>query len=821
MDFASADTEPEALAPEPGGVGFRPIETDSLDLPPALLATRQALSDDVEHSVSPGGDARPAGWPIWLAAAVVAGLWALAPIAFALGYRSGLAPFGYEPFALAVFALMALGPAALVLFAAWLARQAQLLAHEARRERAAAEDLLAPTLIAAARAGDVTHIVREEISRAGAAADEARDTLIALRDSLAFETDKLTGATAQSVRTAGELASTLGRERAEMGALAQTLDTQAMRLSDTVTQQARMVAEATGLAETQIREAEIALGARAAELAAAAGEASGAARTAGEDLTRHIARLETAGTGVAEQILSLEAGLSGQRSALVALTQALKGDQAAFAAEAETHAVRLGGFIEEARAAAGEMSERATAGGEHLRQMMSDAAVQFRDLAETARAEREEFSQSTLQSLEAVSTAAAGQRAELESQARAAIDALARAAEETRDAAARHAAAAREQVDTLSEAAFGAGQKANQVFEARLEEARALIETSSRMVEDAGAATARKLADGAEAARAVMNDLSNMLVEIEHKTARLPDLAVDQAGRVRAAIADSLDELMDQARRTADQAQAIDAAFQDRVRRNFEMLSEAVRLMGAAAAPAAPVSREVLSPEAPALKARASHPSPALAEPAPTPVRRRSAGVDETQVPGAELADGIGLRNRIRFTPTATDREFSAVFEAASGVAAPVAPPPEDETPGERDPWTWKDLLASLDGGNEPGGGLEDQILSDLGDMGVDPVRLLPSGRVAECAVQLAGGAWEAARLAVRKAAPAATRRIGRRLQTDEAVKGRAELFTRAYTTLVDEAVARGDDEAVMGLLDTPGGKLFLLLDATAEATPS
>ncbi|WP_337188870.1 polar localization protein TipN [Phenylobacterium sp.] len=812
MDFASADTAPEALEPESGSVGFRPVDADSLDLPPALRATRQSLSYEVEQTAPAGNDAhlaRPAGWPIWLAAVAVAGLWASAPIAFALGYRSGLAPFGYEPFALAVFALMAVGPAAFVMFAAWLARQAQLLAHEARRERAAAEDLLAPTLIAAARAGDVTHMVRDEIARAGAAADEARDTLMALRDALAFETDKLTGATAQSVRTAGELASTLGRERAEMGALAQTLDAQATRLSDAVTQQARMVAEATGLAETQIREAETALGARAAELAAAAGEASGAARTAGEDLTRHIARLETAGTGVAEQILSLEAGLSGQRSALTALTQALKGDQAGFAAEAEAHAARLGGFIEDARTAAGEMSERAAAGGEHLRRMMSDAALQFRDLAETARAEREEFSQSTLQSLEAVSTAAARERAELESQARAAIDALAHAAEETREAAARHAAAAREQVDTLSEAAFGAGQKANQVFEARLEEARALIEASSRMVEEAGAATARKLADGAVAARAAMNDLSAMLVEIEHKTASLPDIAVDQAGRVRAAIADSLDELMDQARRTADQAQAIDAAFQERVRRNFEMLSEAVRLMGAAAAPGG----------APTLSAGGGQPE-ASTEPAPTPPRRRMAQPAETQVLGADLADGLGLRNRIRFTPTATDREFSAVFEAASGGTAPAGPPPDGEESAERDPWSWKDLLASLDGEDDSEGGLESQILSDLGDMGVDPVRLLPSGRVAECAVQLADGAWEAAKATVRKAAPAATRRIGRRLQTDEAVKARADLFTRRYLALVDEAAARGGDQAVLGLLDTPGGKLFLLLEATSETLP-
>lgn len=53
-------------------------------------------------------------------------------------------------------------------------------------------------------------------------------------------------------------------------------------------------------------------------------------------------------------------------------------------------------------------------------------------------------------------------------------------------------------------------------------------------------------------------------------------------------MAEGMDELMVQAQRTAEEVQAIDAVFQDRVRHNFEMLSEAVKFMGvAAAAPAA------------------------------------------------------------------------------------------------------------------------------------------------------------------------------------------------------------------------------------------
>jgi hypothetical protein len=448
--------------------------------------------------------------------------------------------------------------------------------------------------------------------------------------------------------------------------------------------------------------------------------------------------------------------------------------------------------------------------------MMTDAALQFRDLSETAKAEREEFGQSTLHALEAVSGAAAEQRAQLEAQTRAAIDALSAAAEETRAAAARHAATAREQVDQLSEAAFSAGQKANQVFEARLEEARALIEQSSKMVEDAGAVTAGKLADGATAARATLDELAAMLAELEERAARLPASARGQAEQVRVALADGMDELMAQARRTAEEAQAIDAAFQDRVRRNFEMLSEAVRLMGVAAvAPPAPLA--VVASAAPAAhKAKADPPpAPVEGDEEVLELKTHAAPASAAEPPGAALADSIGLRGRIRLTPTATDREFSAVFEAAGGppAAQSAASDSEDEEGGET--WTWKDLLASLDGADGEGERLEDVLGAELARMGVDAEKLLPKPRIDEIAAAVQTGDIEGGREVVRKLAPAATRRIARRLFTDDEVKRRTEIYVRRYKTLIDDAIARDAEGFVLqSLLGAEAGRNFLLLDA-------
>jgi hypothetical protein len=788
------------------------------------------------ETAAPKGTQPPPAWPIYLVALAVSVLWAFAPIAYAVGYRKGVAPLTNDVFALAVFALLAIGPAVFVWGAAYMIRQGQKLAFEARRAKAMAEEMLSPALAAAARAGDVVQGVREEITRAGAAAEDAREGLLALRDALALESEKLTETTARSLRTAQDLAGALGRERSEMGDLAGTLDAQAAKVADSITRHARMVSDAAELADTQLREADAQLSARAADLAAAAHEAGDAARTAGEDLVRHIARLETAGVGVTEQVKAVETGLSDQRAALTTLASALRSDHETFANEAEAHSARLGEFITQARLSAVEMSDRAAKGGEALKTLMAEAAAQFRDLAETARAEREEFGQSTLHSLEAVSQAAAEQRRQLEAQTRAAISALAQAADETREAAAAHARTAREQVDQLSEAAFAAGQKANQVFEARLGEAKALVEQSARMVDEAGAATARKLDAGAAAARESLQELSAMLAEIEARAQRLPVSARAQAEEVRATVLQGMDELMNAAHRTADEAQAIDAAFQERVRRNFEMLSEAVRLMGTATA-AAPLSPLAPSPPIPAPPARpasgriSARTAIARPEPAPgaEPPRAEETApsvaasnpdleLDDIMEPapstgasdstGAEIADK--LRPRLKLTPTATDAEFTAVFEAAGG-------PPKAESADAEDgeAWTWKDLLASIDGAEAEGERLQDQLAAEFERMGIEPAKLLPKARIDEIAAAVQTGDAEGARQVVKRLAPAATRRISRRLAADGGVKRQALTFVRRYRTLIQDAQVRDPEGFLTAtMLGEEPGRIYLLLDA-------
>ncbi len=92
----------------------------ALGLPPSTLAdatpltaVRAEIGRETTSRKAKAADAGSGG-AIYATAAVVSALWALAPIAYAIGYRQNVAPLQNDPFALAVFALLAIGPAAMV-----------------------------------------------------------------------------------------------------------------------------------------------------------------------------------------------------------------------------------------------------------------------------------------------------------------------------------------------------------------------------------------------------------------------------------------------------------------------------------------------------------------------------------------------------------------------------------------------------------------------------------------------------------------------------------------------------------------------------------
>ncbi|HWA62077.1 MAG TPA: polar localization protein TipN, partial [Caulobacteraceae bacterium] len=164
---------------------------------------------------------------------------------------------------------------------------------------------------------------------------------------------------------------------------------------------------------------------------------------------------------------------------------------------------------------------------------------------------------------------------------------------------------------------------------------------------------------------------------------------------------------------------------------------------------------------------------------------------------------------------TATDDEFKAVFDQATGGApAPAAA----AQPAQDSGWTWKELLTSIDG--DAAGDDADEgraLFREVEGMGIDPTALLSRSRVEEIAAAIQTEDVAGAREVVRALAPAAVRRLSRRLISDAPFRARGQAFVQRYAGVIGEAMRRdrGGYQAA-ALLSSDAGRAYLLLDAAA-----
>lgn len=801
-DFAIAN--PATPSPEATTPAARPAELARSAPPREPAPTRRAVAEPRRSMPPPPPPIRANGAWTYLIAGVATILWAAAPFAFYAGQSRGVSALQSEPFTIAVLVLLALGPIALFWVLAFVLNQGVRLAAEARFARAQADDMIRPAAIAAHHAGGAAEMIRHEIEQAVSAAGQARHELITLREVLASETANLVEATAASARTAATLTQSVSEERRELSALSTVLEAQVEGVEEAITRQSQMVTQAADLVGAQIREAEARLAASTTELNTAAQEASGAAKVAGEDLNRQVQRLEAAGTVVTEQIQTVEDSLAEQRAALVKAAHELRAEQEDFGAAVETRQAQLSAVLGQVRGAATEISQSAEAGGEALRVLAENAADRFRGIGQAAADERELLNTEMLKSVGALSDAVRTEREALVSDAQASIASLNQTAAEAAQAAQAHTEAARLKVDQLSEASFSAGQQADAAFEARLAQARALIEQSANLVEEAGVRAGERLSGGLEAARATVERLETLLQEVDARTARLPADAQQHSAQVQAVVEQGVEQLLGAARRAADETQAIDSAFQERVRRNYEMLSEAVRLMGVVGG-AGPAARPLKTPRAPLPQAEPAPPP----EPAPAP----APPIAEAPPAPEPASDSVTLRPRLKLTPEAIDEDVFVSNEAATA-PEDIFSPPEPIEQG----LSWKEILTSVDAGAEADAAEAPSMIEEVGMLGIDPAALLPRSRIDEVSRVLQSGEQSDARDIVRQLAPAAMRRLSRHILTDPELQDRAGRFLKSFEGRLMGAITAPDARAaVADLLGSDEGRVFLLIDSAVS----
>ena len=761
----------------------------SADAPPAVLDETPPPAP-IAAPASRRAPAARAGGNAYMIAGLASALW-IGGVASWFAYEFGSGAVQLEPLRLAVYALIALAPAGLAIMLAHAVRQGASLASETRRARDMAEALVGPTALAAHQTGQVLTALRGDIDQAALAAERARNDMALLREALAQETVRLNEAAESAGRTARRLADQLGREREQMGALGVQLDSQATGVVDAVERQSRMVVDASDLAQTQLREAEAALAARAADLAAAANEAQDAARAAADDLARQTLRLETAGTGVAEQIQSVEEGLSQQRASLVTAAYALRTDQEDFSAQIESQRAQFTEQLSLTRSAAGELNQTSGDVSDALKAQVEAVTDQFRALVDLSQREADGFDHATKLALDRFEALAADARDLLVEETRRALSALKATADEQRAAAAAALEQAQIRADRLGESLFDAAQKADEAAEARIDGARKIVNQTADMVDLTGEKVIERLEGTLERMTAALAQVETVVAEMDDRASRLPEEAAARVNAVRASVESGLSALSAASRKAAEDTEALESGFQDRVRRNYEMLTEAVRVMG------------VVSGDTPASRRR----EPLLATPAPETPRYKPRPVEPKPELKPEAKErGFGLRGRLRLEPTGDEASTPARDEALDwNDLAGDQDQEAHEAPLELD----APVAAPVDAA-----ALSDRITAAIRRMGVDPNALLPRARIEEAARALAGQDPDRARQIVRRVAPAAVRSVSRRILADADLRADADAYVRAFGLEMQDHARRGDAHDVQARLATDEGRAFMLLDA-------
>ena len=211
----------------------------------------------------------------------------------------------------------------------------------------------------------------------------------------------------------------------------------------------------------------------------------------------------------------------------------------------------------------------------------------------------------------------------------------------------------------------------------RLAEAEKLTSKASQAADDAAESVRRRLEAVLASARAETQTVERQVEGMTERLDALPELARGRAQEAADALRRGLEGLNAAAMAAAEEAQEIDAAFQARIRQNYELLSDFMLRMGSVAG----------GRRAPEL---------GLNEvPSPLPRRTRGETVEDT-TPSADK-DEAPSKDEMH-------RPLTGIRGSADNS---VGFPERENSAARKDPgWRWKDLLSSMpedDDGN-PGG---------------------------------------------------------------------------------------------------------------------
>ncbi|WP_300532206.1 hypothetical protein [Maricaulis sp.] len=615
---------------------------------------------------------RSGAWLVWTGN-IFALLWIGAAGAFLVGYLGinsleSLTRFGFGQLTgLAVFALT---PALLFAMCGLLAREIVRNARNTDRVEAAISRLAQPAAHAGQQIRTLADAVSGEVERINDSMDSALARLAAMEEVINHHAETLEQSAGDAHERTETLLSGLRKERLRLGEVSESLDDKAALIAAAISDQSKMVAAAAELAASQANDTEKRLLATVDTLNDASASMAERGQVVSARITDRIEHLRDLSDELKTRADGLDTAYDTHKAKLGETGEALRKEQEKIAAALDFHRAELDVMVTAARDGAEALSAATTDGASAFKDAVDDALTRSRELAGHVRRETDHAAREHESALARL--VAAAQEAKTMSDV--AIAAVEEQAERVAD-----------KVQQTNEAAFEAAQRSDQAFEQRIAEAEKLTSKAAQAADDAAESVRRRLEAVLASARAETQTVERQIDSMTERLGEMPELARTRAQEAADALRRGLEGLNAAALAAAEEAQEIDAAFQARIRQNYELLSDFMLRMGSVAGGRrvpdlglnevpSPLPRRNRAPED-----LAGDAAPAVRAQAETPSRDEM----NTGLTGVSDEDRGGAETRVGFP----ERDAPKPAAAASG---PVTG--RRSEPG----WRWKDLLSSM-----------------------------------------------------------------------------------------------------------------------------
>ncbi|WP_417491275.1 hypothetical protein [Maricaulis sp.] len=606
---------------------------------------------------APAGEHPGGAWLIWLANSFAL-LWVGGATAFiwgALGVQSleRLGQYGFGQ--LTGLAVFAIAPALLFIMSGLMAREVVRNAHNTRRVEHAIRRLSEPAHYARHEVQTLSQAVTGEVDRINSALESALARLAAMEEVISHHAESLELSATDARDRTEELLKGLRKERLRLGEVSESLDDKAALIAAAISDQSKMVAAAAELASNQASDSGRRILASVESLQDAGDsvtERSNIVATKLSERTAHLHELSDTLKGRSED---LDAAYVKHRSRLSEAGEALRKEQEKIAAALDFHRAELEVMATTARDGADALTSASTNGAAAFKKSVDEALERAHSLAGRVRSESEYAAREHEAALARLVAAAQ----EAKSISEAAIEAIEAQAE-----------AVTQKVEHSNEIAFNAAQRSDDAFQQRLAEADKLTARASQVADETAESVKRRLEAVLASARVETQNVERHIDSMTDRLAELPVMARERAQEAADALRRGLEGLNAAAMVAAEESQEIDAAFQARIRQNYELLSDFMLRMGSVAG----------GRRAPDLGSN-ELPDPLAGR------KRKPAEDDASQADASEISEDMntpltGGQPR-RSAPRAV--ESSVGFPERGGRQAASEPG-----------WRWKDLLSSM-----------------------------------------------------------------------------------------------------------------------------